>query len=317
MFGRVYRHVRRQQHKSRNDSAIVDLFHGQYCSTITCDNPACGKVSVTFDPYLCLSLPIGNYSEDRTLDVFVHADAGWITVTVPKLGNILDLKHAISNATSVISANIHLAAVKSNDMKVYSDGDEIVAIADQEVLVAFELPSALLEDNILRPLLHRVRRIERRTPTSHSGTTAYESVGTNQFEGMATPLLVPTSVSGAELHERVRKALDSAGCPTSGFDLLYGYWHEKEYDAVKMQTVWTPKTKWQWAEETINNDTTTMYHDRQGDFKYIIVNWKEDVLYKGQLDLLKPARAELPAISLDACMESFLKTEKLSESNTW
>ena len=313
-----------QQHKSRNDSAIVDLYHGQYRSTVKCDDPTCGKVSVTFDPYLCLSLPIGNYSKGRTLDVFVHADARWITVTVAKLGNIIDLKHAISNATRVISRNIQVAAVTSNSMTLYNDADEIVSIGDRQTLAAFEVPSKLLESNKIQLLLHRVRRTVTRKRTSYySGVTTYEDVEEDDFEGMATALLVPRSVTGARLHELVRQALDSAGHPKEGFDLLHGYWHEKEYeysvyDAVTKRTTWRTKTKRQWAEDSISDDAATMWHDGQGDPEFIVVNWKKDVLDKGQLLVEpRPARAELPPVSLDACIESFLETERLSESDAW
>ena len=40
----------------RNDSVIVDLFHGQYRSTITC--PECHKVSITYDPFTTVPVPI-------------------------------------------------------------------------------------------------------------------------------------------------------------------------------------------------------------------------------------------------------------------
>ncbi len=50
-----------ERHKKRNDSIIVDLFQGQYKSMLLC--PDCGKVSVTFDPYLFLSLPIPNHGK--------------------------------------------------------------------------------------------------------------------------------------------------------------------------------------------------------------------------------------------------------------
>ncbi|RQX71560.1 ubiquitin-specific protease USP4 [Toxoplasma gondii CAST] len=45
-----------QRHKEINDSVIVDLFQGQYRSRLEC--PACRKVSVTFDPFMYLSLPV-------------------------------------------------------------------------------------------------------------------------------------------------------------------------------------------------------------------------------------------------------------------
>jgi len=37
-------------HLLRNDSKIVDLFQGQFKSTLVC--PDCHKVSITFDPYM-------------------------------------------------------------------------------------------------------------------------------------------------------------------------------------------------------------------------------------------------------------------------
>ena len=43
-------------HLKRNQSIIVDLMHGLYKSTVQC--PDCSKVSVTFEPYMNISLPI-------------------------------------------------------------------------------------------------------------------------------------------------------------------------------------------------------------------------------------------------------------------
>lgn len=45
-----------QNHQLRNDSMIVDNFHGQFKSTVKC--PTCEKISVTFDPFCYLTLPL-------------------------------------------------------------------------------------------------------------------------------------------------------------------------------------------------------------------------------------------------------------------
>lgn len=45
-----------EKHVKRNDSIIVDLFHGQYKSTLICS--ICKRVSVTFDPFMTLTVPI-------------------------------------------------------------------------------------------------------------------------------------------------------------------------------------------------------------------------------------------------------------------
>ncbi|KAK8893646.1 hypothetical protein M9Y10_022072 [Tritrichomonas musculus] len=45
-----------RRYKSRNDSVIVDLFHSQLRSRLVC--PKCHKITVVFDPYMSLQLPI-------------------------------------------------------------------------------------------------------------------------------------------------------------------------------------------------------------------------------------------------------------------
>lgn len=56
-----------QNHKRRNDSVIVDTFHGLFKSTLVC--PDCGNVSVTFDPFCYLSVPLP-VSHKRVMEVF-------------------------------------------------------------------------------------------------------------------------------------------------------------------------------------------------------------------------------------------------------
>ena len=51
-----------ENHLKRENSIIVDLFHGQYRSTIKC--PECNKISITYDPFMYLGLPIPVNPED-------------------------------------------------------------------------------------------------------------------------------------------------------------------------------------------------------------------------------------------------------------
>jgi ubiquitin carboxyl-terminal hydrolase 4/11/15 len=45
-----------KMHLMRNQSIIVDLFQGQLKSTVTC--PDCSRISITFDPFMFLSVPL-------------------------------------------------------------------------------------------------------------------------------------------------------------------------------------------------------------------------------------------------------------------
>ena len=43
-------------HRRRNDSHIADCFEGFFKSTVVC--PSCQKVSVSFDPYMSVAVPL-------------------------------------------------------------------------------------------------------------------------------------------------------------------------------------------------------------------------------------------------------------------
>jgi ubiquitin carboxyl-terminal hydrolase 15 len=55
-----------QTHLVRNQSVVVDLFQGLLKSTLSC--PLCSNVSVTFDPFMFLSVPLPSSSK-RTYQV--------------------------------------------------------------------------------------------------------------------------------------------------------------------------------------------------------------------------------------------------------
>ncbi|GFP98729.1 ubiquitin carboxyl-terminal hydrolase 5 [Phtheirospermum japonicum] len=86
-------------HIARNNSIIVDVCQGQYKSTLVC--PVCNKVSVTFDPFMYLSLPLQPAtSRSMTVTVFTcdgSALPAAYTVTVPKQGRCRDLSQALND----------------------------------------------------------------------------------------------------------------------------------------------------------------------------------------------------------------------------
>ncbi|KVH90549.1 Peptidase C19, ubiquitin carboxyl-terminal hydrolase 2, partial [Cynara cardunculus var. scolymus] len=92
-----------QNHLARNDSIIVGMCQGQYRSTLIC--PLCKKHSVTFDPFIYLSLPLPSTTM-RTMTLTVLSTDGTtlpisVIVTVPKCGKFTDLIQALSIACSL------------------------------------------------------------------------------------------------------------------------------------------------------------------------------------------------------------------------
>ncbi|KAL9230889.1 hypothetical protein vseg_006182 [Gypsophila vaccaria] len=132
-------------HLARNNSIIVDMCHGQYRSTLVC--PVCKGVSVTFDPFMYLSLPLPSTTM-RTMTVTIMSTNGSsslssVTVSVPKCGRCEDLVQALGMACSLGDDETLLVAEVYNHLilRFLEDPcDSLALIRDDDCLVAYRLP---------------------------------------------------------------------------------------------------------------------------------------------------------------------------------
>uniref|UniRef100_A0A669AWQ9 Ubiquitin carboxyl-terminal hydrolase n=1 Tax=Oreochromis niloticus TaxID=8128 RepID=A0A669AWQ9_ORENI len=129
-------------HRLRNDSIIVDIFHGLFKSTLVC--PECSKVSVTFDPFCYLTLPLP-LKKDRTMEVFlVRSDPQsrptQYRVVVPKLGTITDLCSALSKLCGIPPENMVVADVYNHRFhKLYRRDDGLNQIMEKDDIFVYEV----------------------------------------------------------------------------------------------------------------------------------------------------------------------------------
>ncbi|RVW91634.1 Ubiquitin carboxyl-terminal hydrolase 10 [Vitis vinifera] len=134
-----------RNHKARNDSLIVDVCQGQYKSTLVC--PVCSKISITFDPFMYLSLPLpSTVTRIMTVTVFYGDGSGLpmpYTVTVLKHGYCKDLSQALAAACCLKSdENLLLAEVYEQRIYRYIENPSelLTNIKDEEHIVAYRLP---------------------------------------------------------------------------------------------------------------------------------------------------------------------------------
>ncbi|KAL5641717.1 hypothetical protein ACGC1H_001998 [Rhizoctonia solani] len=131
-------------HARRNDSIISDLFQGMYKSTLTC--PDCGKISVTFDPFLSLSLPLpASVSIWKHTIYFVPWDVQKrriaVEIELPKDSTIESLKQALEQKLGVTKDNLIIAEVWKHKFYQFFDSQaNITEAADKDMLIAYELP---------------------------------------------------------------------------------------------------------------------------------------------------------------------------------
>ncbi|KAL2325258.1 hypothetical protein Fmac_024316 [Flemingia macrophylla] len=135
-----------KNHMARNDSLIVDVCQGQYKSTLVC--PVCGKISITFDPFMYLSLPLPS-TVTRTMTVTVfNCDGSALpmpyTVTTLKHGCCRDLCQVLGTACCLKSDEmLLLAEVYEHKIYRYLENplEPLSSIKDDEHIVAYRVKS--------------------------------------------------------------------------------------------------------------------------------------------------------------------------------
>ncbi|KRY54184.1 Ubiquitin carboxyl-terminal hydrolase 4 [Trichinella britovi] len=107
-----------RSYKLRNDSIILDLFHGLLKSTVVC--PECDKVSITFDPFCYLSLPLPEKSDRLLVINFVPLDAdipiSQHVVGVNKTQTFMHVSEMLSSMVKVPSNRLIFAEVNDTMM---------------------------------------------------------------------------------------------------------------------------------------------------------------------------------------------------------
>uniref|UniRef100_A0A4W6FZG5 ubiquitinyl hydrolase 1 n=1 Tax=Lates calcarifer TaxID=8187 RepID=A0A4W6FZG5_LATCA len=133
-----------QRHKMRNDSFIVDLFQGQFKSKLVC--PTCSKVSITFDPFLYLPVPLPQ--KQKVLSVFYfakepHKKPIKFLVSVSKENSsTAEVLESISRSVRVKPENLRLAEVgKSRFQRMFLPSHSLDTVSSSDMLFCFEVLS--------------------------------------------------------------------------------------------------------------------------------------------------------------------------------
>jgi ubiquitin C-terminal hydrolase len=148
-------------HTRRNKSTVVDLFQGQLRSELTC--PQCSQRSVTFDPFMFLSLPLPIDGKCMIELIFVRYMAlGHQTkyaVQIPKRCKMEDVRAEISAVVGVDKAHLIIGTFSRLLIGAWlidgRDNDDVVN-SNGPVLV-FETPDRRAQNLLRVQVYHRAR----------------------------------------------------------------------------------------------------------------------------------------------------------------
>ncbi|XP_071476699.1 ubiquitin carboxyl-terminal hydrolase 31-like [Diadema antillarum] len=147
-------------HMRRNNSFVHDLFQAQYRSSLTC--PHCGVQSNTFDPFVCVSLPIPQRTTRVVMIVVIYADrdprAERFGIVLEASSTVADLRSTIASTCSIAVTRIVLTEVYIDGFyRSFSDVQPLADIHDGDSVYAVETPHnphSMLQNSQVKPYLH-------------------------------------------------------------------------------------------------------------------------------------------------------------------
>ncbi|KAJ1390659.1 Ubiquitin specific protease, conserved site [Sesbania bispinosa] len=337
-----------RNHLARNDSIVVDLCQGQFRSTLVC--PICKKVSITFDPFMYLSLPLPS-TTIRTMTLTVMSTDGitspsTVTVTVPECGTLKDLFGALSASCSLRDDETLLVAeiYKNKIFRVFEEpSDSLADIRDQDKLVAYRLQK-YNEASPLVVFMHG-RLVE------NSGKERFE----NRLFGIPVVTRMSSISCGYDVHREFLKLINPFLMQNTE-DIVDEY--DKDDDVIEKlnedDDLGDTTSSAAIASEAASNSVTEDDIYLQTDFEFYIVTglenvkltlngplpttlfsrkqevavlWSDKMLKKYDIDLLnslpevfKPqisTKRTQESVSIYKCLEAFLKEEPLGPEDMW
>ncbi|XP_027067090.2 ubiquitin carboxyl-terminal hydrolase 8 isoform X2 [Coffea arabica] len=326
-----------RNHLARNDSIIVDLCQGQYRSTLVC--PVCKKLSITFDPFMYLSLPLPSTTMRKmTLTIFSTDGITLplpVTVAVPRDGTLSDLVEALSVACCLRDdETLLIAEVFDGSVLGYLEepSGKIDLIRDQAHLVAYRM----LKESQRPPLF--VFRHLREEKSEFTGYIYCKKFG--------VPLLsrVSNFSEGSEIRKEFLKLLnpfvmpaeelsndyDCKGIDTNGDGKIESILDEdadiepeSEIDSCDFQFYLNESC---WKEYKIEMNNPRPISVSSG-IVNVFVSWPQKMLevYDTSLMSVLPevhkstlfSRKYQESVSLYKCLDAFLKEEPLGPEDMW
>lgn len=129
-------------YKLRNDSIIVDHFHGLLKSRVIC--PHCEYLSVAFDPFSSLSLPLPINHENQFKVKFIPYDPKkreiFLRVSLSRRSLIKDLCHEVALKTGFETDQLIVADLSNSHFhRFYSGNEPLELYEDKELFHVYQL----------------------------------------------------------------------------------------------------------------------------------------------------------------------------------
>ncbi|XP_030649647.1 ubiquitin carboxyl-terminal hydrolase 43 [Chanos chanos] len=131
------------QQAGASHSFVQEHFQAQYKSSLTC--PHCLKHSDTFDPFLCVSLPIPLRQTRPVYVTLVFSNKGQrylrVGLAVPLFGSLACLRKMVADEGKISPDQVILTEIYSTGFqRSFFDEEDLTSIAENDIIYAFQAP---------------------------------------------------------------------------------------------------------------------------------------------------------------------------------
>lgn len=316
----------------RNNSYVDELFLGFYKSTVECTHPGCDRVSVKFDPFLSIKVPLTNSDEDRmtTLTVAVVPRRQAIArhkVKVPKNGTAGDIAKAAAQAMGLAAEDCLLVEVYLKKIDKYFEATESIdGIRPNDVLVLYEVDEAARQAAAVAQQTRwtsssysSAATEENNTPLGercgvviHMRKNRYASSSARDLVGIPLLTSMPRSMSACDMASVVQAELERhIGPLAEGWVLC---------TTADKGTVEESHLKRLEGDEVVNLESRSL--------AYLIVEWPGDVTPDPTIRFQEAALGSKgingglrdssdSAVRLEDCIQMFTQTDRLAAADAW
>jgi ubiquitin C-terminal hydrolase len=331
-----------QVYQLRNKSIIVDSLQGQLKSKLVCPEASCGKISITFDPYMFLSVPLPVMDQTKIPVHFVFADRKKpITlygVVVSKVARIPELKQALSALTGIPANRMIAGDYCGHKLFRFLDSEcGCSEINRSDVTYVYEVPATeqFESEKEFAPVQLVHRQIVKNE--HHNPNFPYSKPFTYQNFGLPRVILVPKkqAITAKQLKQQVEAAiLASAKAETAlaSLETEILTYHSDGRNCYQHENMFNNCPGCQLSEET--DQPFTIKIDRSdGDVNLLIaVVWKavgenneyqydeefdRNIVKDDSVDSELSSNRGQEGVQLLDCVKAFAKPEVLGAEDMW
>lgn len=129
-----------ERHLKRNQSIIVDMCQGQLKSRVVC--PDCHRESITFDPFMLLSVPLPQVKDKSVTVTYKGLNSLPVKykLKVPSRGSIYQVSNLLKKKSDVDADTVIVAEVYRNRIyKVINENEKISSIKSKDDVWIYEI----------------------------------------------------------------------------------------------------------------------------------------------------------------------------------